>query len=95
MEYACLYDLSANAELCPLLIPTYLPPGAYEDHLNDFFTSFVERDLPELTNVTHGQIVMLLDDPQFQSGTFADKHNAVVDLFVQGLMEKRAEMFGQ
>ena len=93
MKDECPY--TANAERCPLSIPTYLPPNATMDHLKDFFTGFVERDLWELTNVHVGQIAKLIDEPKFQNGTIYEKCNAVTDLFVQGLIEKRLEIFNQ
>ena len=91
MKQECPYELSANAELCPLQIPTFLPTEASIDDLKDFFTGFVERDLWHLTNVSVGQIVMLLATKP-KNTSFDEKCNAITDLFVQGLMEKRAEM---
>jgi hypothetical protein len=88
----CPFELEANAEICPLQIPTYLPPEVSEERLRNFFTSFIERDLWELTYVQVGQIVRLLEEPMVQNGNFDEKCNAVTDLFVQGLFEKRAEM---
>jgi len=92
MKDECPYELSANAELCPLQIPTFLPPEADMDRLKDFFAASVEMDLERIYNISIGQIVTMLDEPKFQNGTFVEKWNSVVDLFAQGLLEKREEM---
>jgi hypothetical protein len=92
MKKECPYQLTANAERCPLSITTYHPANADMDHLKSFFTDFVERDLWDLTNVSVGQIVRLLEEPSVQNSTFCEKCNAVTDLFVEGLLEKRSEM---
>ena len=89
MKEECPHNLTANTELCPLSIATYLPPEAELEHLKTFFSVSVERDMECIYNISPGQIVMLVEDPKFQNGTFTEKWNAVVDLFVQGLLEKR------
>jgi hypothetical protein len=89
MKEECPHELTANAGICPLAIPTYLPPDADMDRLRGFFSVSVEMDLERIYNISVGQIVTLLEDQTFQNRTFVEKWNAVVDLFAQGLLEKR------
>lgn len=87
------HELGANAELCPLQIPTYLSRPADMDGRKDFFTNITDRQLLNLTNVSFVQIAKLLDEPKFLSGTIDEKCNAVTQLFALGLLEKQQVLF--
>ena len=81
-----------EVQICPRDVATYIPKGRDIKDVRTFFTVFTEMELEGIFNISVGAIVHILEGLESTSSTFHERCNALTDLFVEGLLERREEM---
>jgi len=81
-----------DVQICPREVATYIPKGRDIKDVRTFFTVFTEMELEGIFNISVGTIVRLLESLESTNSTFDARCNALTDLFVESLLERREDL---
>jgi len=81
-----------DVQICPREVATYIPKGRDIKDVRTFFTVFTEMELEGIFNISVGTIIRLLERLEFTKFTFVERCDALTDLFVESLLERREEL---